>query len=388
MFCIRRLASQVPNNFFFSRVSFIGTTQSLSSQQEGAALPVKKRFQFPSTPKVRYPLWYLKQERVKYNERLTDENKAFIKEIVHDKYGPPAIISGIPSYQLNSPLKTEPLARGEWSTATRRCGLIARKIGVYPMWDKKGNQFLTTLLQVVDNHVVKYIPPEEYKPILRVNRYLRPNKYGCLIVGAESMDPQNYTKQYTGLFNEAGLMPKRVLGRFHVSPEAAIQPGTPLYATHYRPGDVVDVRAKTVDRGFQGVMKRWGFKGLRATHGVTKSHRRGGCIGGGSKKAGVWKGKKMPGLMGNRMRILKGLKIWRINTKYTKIYVQGPAVPGECNSIVYIYDTILPLRKTYTKPAAFPTHYPEEDEQPFPEDLYDEEAHGLESPTIFFEEEK
>lgn len=84
----------------------------------------------------------------KYNEGLTSENKLFINEIVKEKYGPPAIISGIPTFQLKTPLKKESLQRGEWTPKTRRTGIIARKIGIYPMWTKEGRPMLTTLLQV------------------------------------------------------------------------------------------------------------------------------------------------------------------------------------------------------------------------------------------------
>lgn len=385
MFCLKRIASELPKNPSTTRISFSESIQRLQHNEPGARLPIKKRFLLPVTPKLRFPLWYLKKERAKYSDGLTSENKLFINEVIKDKYGPPAIISGISTYQLQTPLKKEPVARGEWTPNTRRCGLIARKIGVYPMWGKNGEPILTTLLQVVDNHVVSYTPPEEYTPHLRVPRFLRPNIYGCLLVGAESMDPQMYTKQYSGLFNKAGLMPKRVLARFMVSPEAAIQPGTPLYATHFRPGDVVDISAITINRGFQGVMKRWGFKGMPATHGVTKTHRRPGNVGGGSKKAGIWLGTKMPGNMGLRRRIHKGAKIWRINTKYNVLWVQGAGVPGDTNSVVHIYDTILPLKKLKSKPAGFPTHYPEEDEELLPENLYDEDLHCFEDPTITYE---
>lgn len=130
-------------------------------------------------------------------------------------------------------------------------------------------------------------------------------------------------------------------------------------------------------------MKRWGFKGQPASHGVTKTHRRPGTIGGGIKHR-VWPGKKMPGHMGNRWRILKGCKIWRINTKTNTIWVSGRAVAGEINSLVYIYDTILPLRRT--KNPHFPTFTGNEAE--LSEDIYDEEVHKFNDPTIVFEPEK
>lgn len=340
----------------------------------------------PLSPKPKFPLWYLKKERVQYNESLTTENKNFIKEVSHDKFGPPAIISGLPTYDTPSPLKEQPLTKGEWMEKTKRCGLITRKIGCYPMWDVKGKLIWSTLLQVVDNHVVSFIPPEKVNPLRRNKAVKQP--LGALLVGAESCDPQKFTKEYCGLFAGAGLPPKRFLSKFFITPNANIQPGTPLFATHFQPGDVIDVAGITIDRGFQGVMKRWGFKGMPKSHGVTKTHRKGGNIGGGGEKARVWPGTKMPGHMGNKRRILKGLKIWRINTKYNVLYVQGLAIPGETNSIITVYDTILPQRKRKEAPPYFPTFYPNDLDDPLPEDLYEESVHHFDAPTIKFEETK
>lgn len=132
-------------------------------------------------------------------------------------------------------------------------------------------------------------------------------------------------------------------------------------------------------------MKRWGFKGMPATHGVTKTHRRGGNIGAGGNKARVWPGTKMPGHMGNRHRHTRGLKIWRINTKFNVLWVSGPGIPGGTNSKVYIYDTILPMRRCSESPP-FPTSTSEYDES-LPEDIWSDELHDFRDPTIFFKPE-
>uniref|UniRef100_A0A0K8T0I6 Large ribosomal subunit protein uL3m n=1 Tax=Lygus hesperus TaxID=30085 RepID=A0A0K8T0I6_LYGHE len=352
-------------------------------------LNLQVRHKRPSNPKLRFPLWYLQKTRVEYPEKITPENREFIKEVTYEKFGPPAVISGIPTYQTSSPLKDKPLEKGVWTPKSRRCGLITRKIGQYPMWTSTGKIIWSTLLQVVDNHVVKYTPPELVDSPRKPDRFLRPNKYGCILVGAESCDPQKFTREYCGLFAPAGLPPKRVLGRFFVTPEAAIQPGTPLSALHFQPGDTVDVVGKTIDRGFQGVMKRWGFKGQPASHGQTKTHRRPGNVGGGGKRAGIWPGTKMPGHMGNRTRFLRGLKIWRINTKYNILYVQGLGVPGGTNSIVYVYDTLLPFRKRkdVSKPPPFPTYDPSMEED-LEDDLYDVAVHQFGAPSIKFDVDK
>lgn len=131
-------------------------------------------------------------------------------------------------------------------------------------------------------------------------------------------------------------------------------------------------------------MKRHGFSGMPASHGVTKTHRRPGNIGAGGEKARVWPGTKLPGHMGNRYRIARGLKIWRMNTKYNVLWVSGQAIPGETNSIVTIYDTLLFLRKP-SKPLPFPTYLQTDDT--CQEDIYDEEVHVFGNPTITFSEE-
>lgn len=130
-------------------------------------------------------------------------------------------------------------------------------------------------------------------------------------------------------------------------------------------------------------MKRHGFSGQPASHGQTKTHRRPGSIGGGIKHR-VWPGKKMPGHMGNRWRIAKGLKIWRINTKTNTLWVSGRGIAGDPNGLCYIYDSILPLR--LPQQPHFPTFIG--DEAALPEDIYADEVHKFTDPTILFEPEK
>lgn len=127
-------------------------------------------------------------------------------------------------------------------------------------------------------------------------------------------------------------------------------------------------------------MKRWGFKGMPATHGSTKTHRRGGNIGSGGQKARVWPGQKMPGHMGNRYRKMKGIQIVRMNKDYNVIWVRGQSIPGEINGIVYIYDTVLPLKRKVIQPP-FPTSLDEFEDS----DLYMDGVHDFRKPTITYE---
>lgn len=335
-------------------------------------IKVPARERHKNIPRLRHPGWLPKQNRVLHDEHITAENKTFIKEVIQSKY--------------NSPLDIKPIEPiTEWRKGLKRTGLIAKKIGIYPMWLTNGKRISTTLLQVLDNQVIKYISPEDFFPV-KTKQHVIVNRLGSLVVGAESTDPQLFRKEYCGLFKDSGVMPKRILMRFMVSPEAALQPGTPLFATHFKPGDVIDIRAKTIDRGFQGVMKRWGFKGMPASHGVTKTHRRPGNIGSGGAMARVMPGTKLPGHMGNRWRIIRGYRILRINTKYNVIWIMGHNIPGETNTFCYLYDTVLPRRRSETPPY-FPTYIPDLSKEPLPEDLYADDVHPFKAPTIRLSEE-
>ncbi|XP_017764245.1 PREDICTED: 39S ribosomal protein L3, mitochondrial isoform X2 [Eufriesea mexicana] len=335
-------------------------------------VPTRGRRQNPP-PRKRLPEWLPKPLHLARSEHLTAENKAFVSEVSAD-------------FLNKSPLNTELIPSNiPWTKDSKRTGLIGKKIGVYPMWLKNGKKVLATLIQIIDNEVVKYIPPEEYKPTMYQKHKIHKVKHGCLILGAENIDPQLITKEYSGIFNATGVVPKRHLMRFIISPNAAIQPGTSLFATHFKPGEFLDIRGKTIDRGFQGVMKRWGFKGMPASHGTTKTHRRPGNIGSGSEMARVKLGTKLPGHMGNRWRIIRGVKILRINTKYNIIWVLAQNIPGEVNTMCYLYDTILPLKRN-TSPH-FPTYIPNENTNELPENLYADDVHQFTDPTIVFQPE-
>ncbi|CAD5110996.1 DgyrCDS347 [Dimorphilus gyrociliatus] len=272
--------------------------------------------------------------------------------------------------------------------STKRTGVLGVKIGVLPQWTKDGTKLFTTLVQIIDNHVIRYVPPEDYKQSSAATLYMKNRNYGSVVVGALSCYPTSFTKSYVNLFNEAGVPPKRKLTRFLVTPDAAIEPGTPLTAKHFNVGDYVDVQARTIGHGFQGVVKRWGFKGGPKSHGATKWHRRPGTIASGGRTGLIYKGKKMPGKMGNRWRNHRGLKIWRINYKYNVLYLTGPATPGPTHSYIRIYDTILPnLKKEMTSKEVhppMPTAYPEDFSEGLPEEVFDDELFQFNDPTLMY----
>lgn len=286
-----------------------------------------------------------------------------------------------------------PLREAPWDTAnesftedTRRVGLLAKKLGTMPQWTKDGRRIITTCLLVSDNHVIKYHSPEEYAEIGRPVDRKRYAGLGCAIVGADSRDPRQFTAEYNGLFKESGVMPKKKLTRFFITHNARLEPGTPLLATHVRPGMFVDVFGLTRDHGFVGLRMRFRLKLGRKTLGTTKAHNRIGSIGRGRKWAGPLKGKRMPGPMGHERRIAPGLRVWRVDTKYNLIYVSGPGVPGAIGSYVNIMDSRMPM-KTFAElniTPPFPTTTLEESAK-LDDELFDKDIHRHSDPSIVLE---
>ncbi|XP_041822949.1 39S ribosomal protein L3, mitochondrial [Melanotaenia boesemani] len=285
------------------------------------------------------------------DEHLTEDNQKYMRNITAEEYRTQT------AEKLN-PLKDEPWPRHEWTEGSRRVGLVAVKLGMAPIWTKTGERHSVTMLQVQDCHVIKHLCKEEYD-----------GHTAALIVGGKNVSPFHRSEQKVEMFREAGVPPKQKTTTFKVSDNAIIKPGTPLYAAHFRPGQYVDVTAKSIGKGFQGVMKRWGFKGQPASHGQTKTHRRPGGSGPGDP-AKVFKGKKMPGQMGNVYVTAYGLKIWRVNTKFNVLYVHG-SVPGHRNCVLKVRDTVMPNRSSTLLNPPFPTYFTEE-ETDLDEDLYDE----------------
>lgn len=373
---IRRYATTLWSGLLNSNHGLIKPLQTLDSTKSFSTSPIllyktlKRRKRYPFS-------WLQDKYRAYYDENLTPRNEEFFQQFLKDKYS---------LDNSSSPLKKEPWNLDtKFTEGSRRTGLIGKKLGHYPMWTNEGQRLLTTCLMVCDNHVIKYHPPEEYAKICRPHDRIRYAGLGCIIVGAESKDPRCFTAEYNGLFEESGIMPKKKLTRFFITHNARIEPGTPLVATHFKPGMFVDVYGKTRELGLQGVKRRHKMKGGPKTHGTTKAHNRVGSIGRGRKYAGPLKGMRMQGHEGGERRILPGLKVWRVNTKYNLIFVQGPAIPGKNGDYVNIMDSRMP-KKTLSveNPPPFPTISLEESSK-LDQELYDTEIHKPSEPTILME---
>ncbi|XP_015709558.1 39S ribosomal protein L3, mitochondrial [Coturnix japonica] len=298
-----------------------------------------------------------------WHEHLSEENVQFLKQATAEEYR-------AQTASKLCPLKDEPWPLNEWKPGSVRVGVVAVKLGMMPIWTKSGKKHAVTLLKVQDCHVLKYVSKEDSG-----------GKTAKLLVGGKNVSPFFKSEAEMEIFREAGVPRKQKVSTFNVTDDAIIKPGTPLYAAHFRPGQYVDVTAKTIGKGFQGVMKRWGFKGQPASHGQTKTHRRPGAIS-TNKVSRVFPGKKMPGKMGNIYRTSCGLKVWRINTKHDIIYVHG-SVPGHTNCLVKVRDTKLRSYKDCNKNPPFPTFFADGDEK-LPEDLYDEDMFQFTEPSVTY----
>lgn len=336
--------------------------------------------------------WWVRRDTTHfaYDQDLTRESKDFVQDALRE------------DYQGQSPLKDGPWTGGPWEDgATRRCGVLALKIGIVPQWTAAGARMLCTMYQILDCHVINYTSPEEWdrqfsydkfdgiarNPLAKLQQ--KRGKWGVQTVGALSVDPQKFSTEYTNLFSKAGVLPKRRLTRFFVSPSAAVRPGTELTARHFRVGDYVVAEGRTIGRGFQGVMTRWGFAGGPATHGTTKFHRKPGSIGSGRKKRRVDRGKKLPGHMGNEWRTSFNLKIVRINTKYNVVYVKGMHI-GPTHAVMRLFDSNHYNQTSRCSAAShppLPTFFEGEESPDVPDangDIFDESLFNMNANSISF----
>ncbi len=219
-----------------------------------------------------------------------------------------------------------------------RTGLIAKKVGMSIVYDNDGAVVPVTLL-CVDNCQVVQVKTKET------------DGYSALQVGSGAVKLKNVTKPLKNHFAKNEVAPKHKLVEFRVDEEGLLAVGTDLVVSHFVPGQFVDITGTSIGKGFAGWMKRWGFHGLRASHGVSLTHRSGGSTGQRQDPGRVEKGKKMPGHMGARRVTAQNLKIIFVDQEKGLIGVKG-AVPGHKDNYVLIKDSV---KKALPKDAPRPT---------------------------------
>ncbi len=223
-----------------------------------------------------------------------------------------------------------------------RTGVIAKKLGMARFFDEAGSHVPVTVLSLEGCQVTGHRTKER-------------DGYVALQLGCGAKKPKNTSKAMRGHFAKAEVEPKRRLAEFRVSEDNVIAVGAELTADHFLPGQKVDITGSTVGKGFAGGMKRWNFGGLRATHGVSLSHRSLGSTGQRQDPGKTFKGKKMAGQLGNETVTTLNITVWRIDIERGLILVRG-AVPGTEGSFVKIRDAVKsPLPADAPKPGAFRT---------------------------------
>jgi large subunit ribosomal protein L3 len=207
-----------------------------------------------------------------------------------------------------------------------RTGLLAEKLGMTRLFGEDGNHSAVTVLQVRECEVV-------------AAREVARDGYCAVQIGMGKAKAKNVTKPMRGHFAKANVTPKAKLAEFRVSEDALLEPGSALSAEHFVVGQFVDVSGTSIGKGFAGAMKRWGFKGLRASHGVSVSHRSHGSTGQRQDPGKVFKGKKMAGHMGDRRVTVQNLEVVGIDRERGLVLVRG-GVPGARGGYVRITDAV------------------------------------------------
>jgi large subunit ribosomal protein L3 len=221
-----------------------------------------------------------------------------------------------------------------------RSGVIAQKVGMTRLFTDAGAHVPVTVLRLANCQVVGHRTKEK-------------NGYVALQLGAGSRKVKNVTKAERGNFAIAKVEPKRRVTEFRVSEDAMIPVGAEITADHFVPGQFVDVTGTSIGKGFAGGMKRWNFGGLRASHGVSISHRSIGSTGGRQDPGKTFKNKKMPGHMGVERITTLNLKIAQVDVERGLIMIEG-SVPGAKGGWITVRDAVKKAPpKDLPKPGKF-----------------------------------
>jgi large subunit ribosomal protein L3 len=258
------------------------------------------------------------------------------------------------------------------TTKPQRTGVIARKVGMMRVFGDDGAHTPVTVLDLEGCQVVgrRTIGAEAFMDSGGAAVALKPKKsrkneksrppareakgdgYTAVQLAAGAAKAKNKTQAERGQFARAKVEPKAIVREFRVSEENLLPVGALISADHFVVGQKVDVAGVSIGKGFAGAMKRWNFGGLRATHGVSVSHRSHGSTGQRQDPGKVFKGKKMAGHLGDERVSVQNLQIVRVDPKRGLLFVKG-AVPGAENGWVEVRDAAkAALPKDAPMPAA------------------------------------
>lgn len=204
--------------------------------------------------------------------------------------------------------------------------LLGKKLGMTQVWDDQGRVVPVTVIQV-DTNVVTQV------------RSTETDGYQAVQLAFGEIDPRKVTKPLTGHFEKAGVTPRRHVAEIRTSNAADFAPGQEIAADVFEAGQLVDVTGTTKGKGTAGVMKRHGFKGVSASHGSHRNHRKPGSIGGASTPSRVFRGIKMAGRMGNATMTVQNLRVQAVDVEKGLILVKG-AVPGNKGGFVVLRSAV------------------------------------------------
>jgi len=207
-----------------------------------------------------------------------------------------------------------------------RTGVIAKKMGMTRLFQDDGRHVPVTVLQLEGVQVV-------------ARREMDRDGYTAVQLGAGVAKAKNVAKPQRGHFGKSEVEPKAVVAEFRVTEENLLDVGAELSADHFVAGQYVDIQGRTQGKGFAGAMKRWNFGGLRATHGVSVSHRSHGSTGNRQDPGRVFKNKKMAGHMGDKNRTQQNLEIVGTDVERGLLFVKG-SVPGSKGGWLFVKDAV------------------------------------------------
>lgn len=221
-----------------------------------------------------------------------------------------------------------------------RSGVIAQKVGMTRVFTEAGEHIPVTVLKLNNCQVISHRTDDKHG-------------YTALQLGSGTRKVKRMSKAERGNFAVAHVEPKRKMAEFRVSPENLIEVGAEITADHFIKGQRVDVTGTSQGKGFAGAMKRWNFSGLRASHGVSVSHRSHGSTGNSQDPGKVFKGKKMAGHMGATRITTQNLEVVGTDVDRGLLLIRG-AVPGTKGGWVLVNDAVKKsLPKDAPQPGAF-----------------------------------
>ena len=205
-----------------------------------------------------------------------------------------------------------------------RTGVLARKVGMTRVYTPNREHNSVTVLKLPSSIVIGH-------------RKTEVDGYNALILGFEKTNPKYLKKPQKEFFSKIKQEPLKKVKEFRISEENFVDKGKSIISSHFVVGQYVDIRSDSIGKGFAGAMKRHNFAGLRASHGVSISHRSHGSTGNSQDPGRVWKGKKMAGQMGNKKVTIQNLEVVSIDEERSLILVKG-GVPGSIGGWVEITD--------------------------------------------------